>query len=258
MKSPAVLRIIGAVASLSVFAAPALAASAIIADIALSKPFGTRPAWRLIATQEPPSPDTFNPGETSPGSIHVCPTRTDISVCDPDEEATLNATDLAPHFLDTAQIVHADGRPLLLLRMASLPSGDGDQAVFTQLLAYRAASDRFRAVYAHMTGHNNSQEVRFIAAGPMAGSVVSAEPTADAPFGFWISVDKPGPDGHYKAVLKFRSATRYGDGNPLPVIDSEMANIGARLGFWRPGTRLPLPAGPCPRPRLVSSELWCQ
>jgi len=40
-------------------------------------------------------------------------------------------------------------------------------------------------------------------------------------------------------------------------LDSEMANIESRLGLWRPGAPLPLPAAPCPKPRLAGMELWC-
>jgi hypothetical protein len=113
-------------------------------------------------------------------------------------------------------------------------------------------------VYDHLTGSNNDQEVRYISTGPLKGDIISAEPTANAPFGFWVSVNTL-PSGYaYKQVLRYRSATRYGDGNPLAVIDSEMPNIELRLGLWRPGSPLPLPAGRCPNPHLVKTELWCR
>lgn len=145
----------------------------------------------------------------------------------------------------------------MLLRTTNLPSGDGNQAVFTQLLAYRRQSDRFERVYAYQVGKNNNQEVRFIASGPLAGDVISAEPTSDAPFGFWIAVSRLGADQTYHQTLRYRSATHYGDGNRLAVINSETPNVEARLGVWRPGAPLPLPAGPCPKPRLAQMELWC-
>jgi hypothetical protein len=58
-------------------------------------------------------------------------------------------------------------------------------------------------------------------------------------------------------VLRYRSATHYGDGNRLAVIDSEMPNIQKKLGLWKPGQKLPLPQAGCQRPRLVRTELWC-
>jgi len=62
-------------------------------------------------------------------------------------------------------------------------------------------------------------------------------------------------------VLRFVSATRYGDGNPLAVIDAEMPNIQQRLGLWKPGQPLPTPTArdkPCTRPTLKRSALWCE
>jgi hypothetical protein len=64
------------------------------------------------------------------------------------------------------------------------------------------------------------------------------------------------PGYHYRQVLRYRSATQYGDGNPLAVIDSEMPNILRRLGMWRAGQPLPAPRG-CKRPHLIKDALWC-
>lgn len=57
-------------------------------------------------------------------------------------------------------------------------------------------------------------------------------------------------------MLRYRSVTRYGDGNALAVIDSDMPALQRRLGLWRPGQPLPVPDR-CPAPRLVRGELWC-
>ena len=166
----------------------------------------------------------------------------------------------APHFIEGEKVIHPDGvrAPLLLLVLGSLHAGDGDQLHLWQLLAYRRDTDRFVRVYDDVVGHNRNEEVRVPEHGPLAGDVVSAEPTDDAPFGYWVVVDAPGPGGRYRPLLRFRSATRYADGNPLPVIDAEMPNILRRLGRWRPGSPLPLPvAEPCARPHLVAGALWC-
>ncbi|WP_425228406.1 hypothetical protein [Sphingomonas sp.] len=58
-------------------------------------------------------------------------------------------------------------------------------------------------------------------------------------------------------ALHYRSATRCGDGDPLPVIDSRMPVPQHRLGLWRPGALLPLLAGRCVHPRLAREALWC-
>ena len=125
------------------------------------------------------------------------------------------------------------------------------------MLAYDKREDNFTSVYEKRTNQNNSQEVRYIADGLLTGTIISAEPTSNAPFGFWVTVNRLSQDGGYKQVLRYRSATRYGDGNPLAVIDSEMPGILQRLGLWHPGDKLPLPPGECARPHLIGQELWC-
>jgi len=235
----------------------------VIANIDLSKPFGARSAWRLIATQGPEVVDPMFGDGAVPGSVVLCLKKTSAGPCDTGigaMPAAGAASGWDAHDLQVSTVVYPRGPsapPLLLVRTASLHSGDGDQAVFTQLLAYRRNADRFAQVYGRLTGRNNNQEVRFIHSGPLMGSVVSAEPTDDKPYGFWVSVSKLTPGYTYVEVLRYRSATRYGDGNALAVIDSEMANIESRLGLWRPGAPLPLPAAPCPKPRLAGMELWC-
>jgi hypothetical protein len=96
-----------------------------------------------------------------------------------------------------------------------------------------------------------------MAFGPLRGDVISVDPTNDPPFGYWVTVHRLTPDYRYKQVLRYRSATIYGDNNPLAVIDSEMPNIQRRLGLWHPGEPLPLPKSGCAKPRLVKTELWC-
>ncbi len=233
----------------------------VIANFDLSKPFGAKSAWRFVARQGPSITDPIM-GDPAPGAVRLCLSKSNALQCD----APLDAKPPAPwadawepHYLNGAQVVFPNGKasaPLLLMQTASLHSGDGDQAVYTQAFAYRPMSDRFERIYGHVTGHNNNQDVRLVASGPLAGSVISAEPTDNAPYAFWITVSRLTPDYAYKQVLRYRSATRYGDNNPLSVIDSEMPNIEQRLGLWRPGSPLPLPAR-CPKPRLVHMELWC-
>jgi len=236
---------------------------AVIKAIDLSKPFAARSIWRFTATQGPEIDDPASlPGDKAPGAIALC-LRKEAGPCDPQLQSTLRAGSgddefAEPHYLNQAEVVHgvAD-RALLWVQTASVHSGDGDQLVFNQALAYRRDTDRFVRVYGHSTGRNNNQEVRFISVGPLKGDIVSAEPTEKAPFGFWITVSSMASADTYKEVLRFRSATRYSDGNSLAVIDSEMPNIEQRLGVWRAGLPLPLPAGACPKPRLKDMELWC-
>ena len=262
-------------ARLGVVVAVALAASAavgaapsgptVISAIDLAGPFAARSAWRFTASQGPSVADPDgSAGDEVPGDVRLCLRKAASGACDPQLLGTLSAASTddsfsQPHYLNDAKIVEgAPGHPLLLVQTASLHSGDGDQLVFTQALAYRRETDEFVRVYDHQTGRNNNQEVRYVEKGPLKGDIISAEPTENAPFGFWVVVNTLTPGRAYKEVLRYRSATRYGDGNPLSVIDSEMANIEQRLGLWRPGAPLPLPTRtPCLAPHLIHMELWC-
>ena len=240
----------------------------VIASIDLSRAFNTRSPWRFTATQGPPAldPVSLATGDTVPGDILVCISKGDTRHCDASLQATLrlpepNDVFSSPHYLEAAQIVHprgVSGQALFLIRMASVMSGDGDQLVRTQVLAWRRSSDNFVRVYDFTTGYNNNQEVRYIQSGQLKGNIISVEPTQHAPYGFWVTVNALLPDYTYRQILHYRSATTYGDGNPMAVIDSEMPNIEQHLGLWRPGSPLRLPAGPCPRPHLARMELWCR
>lgn len=249
-----------------------------IVDIELLKPFNTRSPWRFVATQDPSVFEPIDPaliglvpkgftGSETPGVIHLCLQRGRTAPCDPglvampQPPAPFPYSEWEPHYLNNAKLVYPRGQtvpPLLLLQTASAHSGDGDQAVFTQLLTYSRARDRFEQIYAKTTGRNNNQEVRFIMSGPLQGDMISVEPTANSPFAYWVTVDILTQAVSYKRALHYRSATRYDDGNTLSVIDSEMPNILHHLGLWLPGMPLLLPARPCQKPQLSNMELWCE
>lgn len=228
----------------------------------LQQPFAARSPWRLTAKQDSPVEDPS--GDIAPGRIVLCLTRDSGRNCDPGPNLALRlpGSDDAfsqPHFLRRAEIVRMPRQsPLLLIELASFHAGNGDQRRSLQLYGYDRASDTFRLAYGHRTGRNNNQEMRYVESGALGGAMITADPTTDAPFAYWIAVSRPDAVGRYKQDVRFRSATIYGDGNPLAVIDSEMPNILKRLGLWRPGMDLPLPAAPCPRPHLANEALWCR
>ena len=230
----------------------------------LSQPFNTRSAWHFTASQgaeisDPPA----GMEDKAPGLIRLCISADEGRSCKPNLDGLLLPSTGTDHFsdvhyLDNARIVRPrDDEALLLVRVSSLHGANGDQRTATAALAYDREQDGFTPVYEKQTGRNNNQEIRYIVGGPLQGAIISAEPTSDAPFAFWITISKREPGRRYEQVLRFRSATAYGDGNPLAVIDSEMPNIQKRLGLWRPGRPLPLPAKGCPKPRLVKMEMWC-
>jgi hypothetical protein len=238
---------------------------AVISNIDLSGPFATREAWRFIATQGPPvaGDDTASGGE-EPGRIQLCLRAAYSAPCDPQLLNALDATSSArftqPHYLNAVNTVYPRGsadQPLLFVQTASLHAGNGSQLVLTQMLAYKNSQNRFARIYQYTTGTNNNEEVRYISSGRLQGYIISVDPTENAPYCYWVTVNVLTPQYTYKTVLRYRSATHYGDNNPLAVIDSEMPNIEGRLGYWNSGMALPLPPSACPRPRLIRMELWC-
>ena len=261
---PLLVFLIGSAGASAVSEPLPLAASAPPSFMALSKPFKARPGWRFTAQQGPEIADLLgDANDKTPGVIRLCISKDRGRTCRPDLDGLLvvdGKQDMfsKPHFLNDARIVHPlVDLPILLLKFASLYSGDGDQRVATAALRYDSERDTFAPIYQHQTGHNNNQEVRYIEAGLLRGAIISAEPTSDGPFGFWITVNTIQSSNMYRPILRYRSATRYGDGNPLAVIDSEMPNLQRRLGLWHQGRKLPLPAEWCPRPHLIKRTLWC-
>jgi len=237
---------------------------AVISNIDLSGPFATPEAWRFIASQGPPVAGLYD--EKEPGQIQLCLRATPSAPCDPQ---LLNALDAAsnpndlfaqPHYLNAVKIVYPRGsadQPLLFVQTSSLHAGNGSQLVSTQMLTYKNSQNRFVRIYQYTTGTNHNEKVRYISSGKLMGDIISVDPTENAPYGYWVTVNVLTPQYTYKTVLRYRSATHYGDNNPLAVIDSEMPNIEQRLGYWKSGMALPLPTGACPRPRLIRMELWC-
>ena len=236
-----------------------------ISPVDLTKLFHTRSPWILTGAQGPQEQD-YGMAD-GPGPLSLCLRKGPAGPCQSaqvsapqiDEEPA--GPDWTPRYLLAAAPAYPLGPkapPLLEIVTASQHSGDGDQIVVTQFLKYDDARDAFERVYLHSAPHNHNEEVRFVAQGPLRGAVISADPTGNAPFGYWIAVSQLTPERTYRQTLRYRSATRYNDGNALAVIDSEMPNIEQRLGLWKPGSPLPLPAHkPCPSPHLKRGELWC-
>lgn len=233
-----------------------------ISSLDLARPFGARSAWRFVATQGPEIDSPIFPGDKEPGELHLCLRKSPSAPCDTALRQVLRTPEkddifALPHNLVDARVLRGAQGPLLWVETSSLSSADGGHLTLAQALAYRPALDRFVRVFEYVIGSNNNQDIRFVETGRLKGRVVVIEPTDDAPFGYWVMVHAPGKGGIYRQILKFRSATRYGDGNRLSVIDSEMPNIQKRLGLWKSGQPLPLPAGDCPKPHLMKTELWC-
>ena len=233
----------------------------VVARVDLTRPFKTRTEWTFVAAILPGS--HFSGADAGPvdgGALAQC----FVDNVTPHCKYTTPKSDLdwfsTPIELYSAMVVFAgadDTRPLLMIKTGSAHGGDGGHSIFTELFAYSRRLNEFRSVFSNATGSNNNQETRFIERGPILGDVIVARPTPSAPFGYWISVYVRDTKVRYSRALRYRSATHYGDGNHLAVIDSEMPGILRRMGLWRPGDPLPAPPG-CNRPVLRHGEEWCQ
>jgi hypothetical protein len=233
----------------------------VIAHMDLTQPFETQTQWTFVAAILPGS--LFSGAEEQPvdgGELAECFIDKLASHCryKPQNDSDRYST---PIELYSAKVVFADAnntRPLLLIKTGSAHAANGGHSIFTELFTYDRQLNEFQSVFSNATSSNNNQETRFIEEGPLRGDVIVAVPTSSAPFGFWISVYAWNTkDGYSRSTLRYRSATHYGDGNPLAVIDSEMPGIFRRMGLWRPGDPLPAPPG-CSRPVLRHGEQWCQ
>lgn len=233
----------------------------VITSLDLTRPFETQSQWTFAAVKLPGF--YINGVDTQPvdgGALARCFVEDLIPHCK--YETPKNDADWSSMRIEiySAKVVFSGSnntRPLLLIKTGSAHGGNGSHGIYTELFTYDRQSNVFYSVFSNATGSNNNQETRFIEDGPLRGDVVVAEPTSSAPFGFWISIYASNAKDVFSRLLRYRSSTRYGDGNHLAVIDSEMPGILQRMGLWRPGDPLPVPAG-CSRPLLRHGEEWCQ
>ena len=247
--------------------------SKVVTHLDLTQPFQTKSRWSLVAAKQPDeeSSATDGLGERE-GAISLCFVENDEPDCSEEmflakyreEKITFDSGPGPFYELFASDIVFSGpGRTLPLLRIKSCTTrgANGNCGVSTFLFAYDRKAERFRVVFFNMMGRNNNQEARFVESGPLLGSVIVAYPTNDAPFVYFVEVYKRMPDSEYSQVLRYRGNTRYGDGNPLAVIDSEMPESLRRLGLWKTGDALPVPPRMprgCTRLVMRKSVEWCE
>ena len=221
------------------------------AHLDLTQPFQTKSRWDFVAAKQPDEESSVEDGAGNrTGAVALCFVENDEPDCSEElflakyreGQVSFVSGEHAFYELFASDVVFSGpGRTLPLLRIESCTNrgANGNCGGSTFLLAYDRKADRFHAVFFNMMGRNNNQEARLVENGPLLGSVIVAYPTNDAPFAYFVEVYKRVSDGEYSQVLKYRRNTRYGDGNPLAVIDSEMLEILRRLGLWKTGDALP-------------------
>jgi len=247
--------------------------SKVITHLDLAQPFQTKSRWSLVAAKQPDEESRAEDGAGNrTGAISLCFVKNDEPDCS--EEMFLAkyreeniSFDSAPgpfYELFTNDVVFsgpARTLPLLRIKACTIAGANGNCGVSTFLFAYDRKVDRFRVVFFNMTSRNNNQETRFVENGDLLGSVIVASPTSDAPFAYFVEVYKRTSEREYSRVLKYRSNTRYGDGNPLAVIDSDMPETLRRFGLWKTGDALPVPPRMprgCTRLVMRKGVEWCE
>lgn len=239
----------------------------ILSHIDLTKPFNTATQWTLVIVENTAPPPANSGAQEGHGRIFVCLVQAVTPDCSQrlyPPRADVDRWFAEPFHLFDDRIVHAgpeDSSPLLLVKVCSAYSGDGDCLIATALYRYDRRADRFARVFLNTTGRNNNQETRFVERGPLQGDAIVNYPTQSAPYTYWIEVYRPEASGQYQRILRYRGHTGYNDGNPLAVIDSEMPEILRHMGLWKAGDPLPrpsrLPQG-CSHLFMRHSEEWCK
>jgi hypothetical protein len=126
---------------------------------------------------------------------------------------------------------------------------------------YDKAQDQFALIFENVTWRNQNQETRFIEAGPLRGAIAVATPGSNSPYTYWVDIYRQEESGAYAQALRYRGKTRYADGNPLAVIDSEMPEILRRFGLWKEGDALPVPPempDRCTSIYMKGTVEWCR
>lgn len=242
--------------------------ASILDDLDLTAPFATQRQWTLVVARLPGSRLDAFLERVDGGSLAICLVDQLTPQCKytvPRTESSLSWFSV-PVVFYSAEVVFAKPdrtHPLLLVSTGTTSGANGSHAIHTQIFAYDRPGNRFEILFHNAVGSNNNQETRFVESGPLGGDIIVAEPTQSAPYGYWISVYPwNGSHPYSSAALRYRSHTRYGDGNPLAVIDSEMPNILKRLGKWKSGEPLPTPSHMSPgcsdHLYLRGGEEWCE
>jgi hypothetical protein len=247
--------------------------SKVVTHLDLTPPFRTKSQWTLVVAKQADEESTAEDGlGERKGAVSLCFVQDTEPDCSEEmflakfqEEKAGVVVGAGPFYnLFASDVVYsrpAKTLPLLRVKICTMAGANGNCGVSTFLFAYDTKADRFRVVFFNIMGRNNNQETRFVEKGPLLGSVVAAYPTNDAPFGYFVEVYKRISDSQYSRVLRYRSNTRYGDGNVLAVIDSQMPETLRRLGLWKPGDALPVPSrmpGNCKRLVMRKGVEWCE
>ena len=236
----------------------------VVSHIDLTEPFGTVTQWTFVVIQDGGQPPTELEDH---GPIFLCL----VKAASPDcalhfyQQVSSDMPEIdTPYHLSAGNVVYANqntSNPLLFVKVCGAQGPNGNCGIATALYRYDKGTDRFIRVFLNRTGRNNNQDTRFVESGPLQGDVIVNNPTENSPYTYWIEDYRAGDSGQYGQILRYRGHTGYSDGNPLAVADSEMPEILRRLGLWKPGDPLPVPAHlpqGCHDLFMRNYEEWCK
>jgi hypothetical protein len=179
-------------------------------QLALTEAFKAVSRWELVATKETDLQDEM----IDPDPVTICFVRSDVPDCSEkwlfpiSDGIADNQGRLFHNFLE-ARVVYASAdrtAPLLLLKSCSWAGVNGNCGIYTFLFAYDHSRDQFHLVFHDIVPHNLNG-TRFVEAGPLLGDIVSATPTSNAPYGYFVIVYRRDTSGHYGQILRYRSKT---------------------------------------------------
>jgi hypothetical protein len=234
-----------------------------LANIDLTEPFHTKTKWSFVITQEPDSTNTytFRMGDTPPrdytitelGPLQFCFVQNDERNCTEPGFNTLDSADV----IKPSQTAKS---PFLVVTAHSEVGGPASSVLSTVIWAYHPRSNTFDQIFQYQSFGDHNEETRIITTGPLAGHIVMSTAPTKAPYHYSITVYRLSKPDRYVEILKFTGKTAEGDGNEIPVIDSEMPRILSRLHLWKPGDALPVPARMaqgCKSLEMRKGTEWC-
>jgi hypothetical protein len=224
-----------------------------VANLDLSGPFPIKTPWRFRLTQGPPKcGQALHDGCN--GDDHACFVRDGGSDC----------SDWSGIVLDSVEIVtpgKTPDSPLLVVRTHDDASTSGAGTIATTIQTYDRRKKAFANVFYNRSSGNTNEETRVVRDGPLSGDTIVSHAPRHAPYHYGISVYRTTRDGHYVEIARVIGNTRCDDGNPMPVIDSEMLRTLERLHLWKPGDPLPVPDPArvqCQKLTLREGTEWCE
>lgn len=210
----------------------------------VTKPFHTKGKWEFRILQDPHMID-----DDVPGNLYLCLVRNNVCNCFDSGFNIFVSSDiksLTPMLREPSLIV-----------VLGIVTGGSTNGRRTIIWMYNAQSDQFGRLFDDAADRGRNEEVRVITTGPLAGDIVISRAPEGAPYRYCIFVYRL-VNSRYVQILKYDGNSKYGDGNPMPVIDAEMAEIERRLHLWKPGDPLPTPVRTqCGRLVMKHGLEWC-